>query len=111
MGAETLRSTTYAGSYVHGLDGSERAQLTCTTSGAGGATTGIVLASGPRAILDWETTADRATIAAAVLGHWLGRPPCQADLHEFLDEVAGDWVAGQPWQLTGEQLEQAGFQP
>jgi hypothetical protein len=61
--------------------------------------------------LNWDTTADKATIAGAVLCHWLGRQPDQADLHEFLDTLAAEWVTGQPWQLTGEQLEQAGFEP
>lgn len=113
MGADVppTLGTAYAGSYSRGVQHGERAQITCRVRSDHGGTSELVLASGSRALLDWETTADKAHVAAAVLRHWLGRVPGVPELHVFLDEIAGDWIAGQPWELTGDQLTAAGLEP
>ncbi|MTD47635.1 hypothetical protein GKE82_26335 [Conexibacter sp. W3-3-2] len=105
-------TTTYAGRYVPGLQhGGERTELSCTTTTPNGGTSHVVLASGPRVVLDWETTADKATIAAAVLRHWLTRQSDPDELHDFLDQLTTDWATGTAWEITGQQLRAAGFVP
>lgn len=103
-------ATSYSGSYSS-LNGSQRAAVVCQVHLAGGENREITLASGARALLDWDTTADRASVAMAVLGHWLGRTPEPDDLHLFLDEIAIEWAAGQPWRLTDATLRRVGLKP
>lgn len=102
--------TTYAGVYVRAVQG-ERIHITCRVRSDHGGRSELVLASGPRVLLDWDTTVEKAHAAAVVLQHWLGRPTGRAELHAFLDRLAAVWIVGQPWELTDDQLRAAGFEP
>lgn len=109
-GRSEVAGTTYAGVYVRAVQG-ERTHITCCMRSGHGGRSELVLASGPRVLLDWTTTADKGHIAAVVLNHWLSRPSDRAELHDFLDEIAAGWVAGQPWEPTGKQLTAASLRP
>lgn len=104
--------TSYVGRYVPGVQhGGERAEIACVTASVDGGTSRVVLASGPRAVLDWETTADKAGVAVVVLRHWLQRQPDADEMHDFLDALASDLISGQAWEISGAQLIAAGFTP
>ncbi len=100
--------TTYEVRRQKDIAGRTRAVLTCT-EGSGAVT---ALAWGPEEGLDLTTAAGQAVVVGATLENWLGRSPTPGEVAQLLERLAaGAGLAGQPWQLTGEQLEQAGFQP
>ncbi|MTD47655.1 hypothetical protein GKE82_25985 [Conexibacter sp. W3-3-2] len=111
MAPAAERSVVYEGRYLRTAAGRERAQVSCTTQRADGGSSHVVLASGPRALLDWDTTPDWATVAAVILHHWLGAPPSQDDLQTFLNQIATDWQPGHPWTVADQQLQAAGLTP
>jgi hypothetical protein len=95
----------YRGDYIEG-PGSRRTRITVED---GDAAPPRVLAEGPSVVLDWETSTDKAQTAAIVLRHALARQPEPDELLTFLDEIAIDWVAREPWELPREQLAALGL--
>jgi Restriction endonuclease len=57
------------------------------------------LASDTTDKLDWADDASRAYCSKIVLSHKLGRDPTRDEIEEFVETIAWQWEAGQPWVL------------